>query len=141
LEHVQLPGSFAAELGRIIRPGGLFLALTPSRFHYVSLIASCTPTRFHQWVNERRGRERQDTFPTQYRLNDRRQIERHFGQAGFELIGFDSFEVQPNYLKFSRLTFLLGAAYERVVNALNCLSSLRVNFTCALRNTKKDSVS
>jgi len=140
LEHISDPSALVSELRRVLRPGGLFLGLTPSRFHYVSLIASCTPTRFHQWINERRGRKSQDTFPTQYKLNSRRQVQSNFVAAGFELVEFDSFEVQPNYLMFSTPTFLLGALYERLVNSFDWLSSLRVNFTCVLRNAKRGRV-
>jgi SAM-dependent methyltransferase len=137
LEHIEKPPVIVSELRRVLKPGGLFLALTPSRFHYVSLIASCTPTSFHKWINKKRGRKEVDTFPTQYKLNSYRQLQAEFGKGGFDLVGFDSFEVQPNYLMFSSLTFLLGAAYERVVNRCEWLSSLRVNFICVLRNRKK----
>lgn len=139
LEHIEFPDPLVCELRRVLRPGGLFLALTPSRFHYVPVIAAWTPTGFHRWINRRRGRKDEDTFPTRYRLNSRRQLQKHFVTAGFELIEFDQFEVQPNYLMFSTPTFLLGSLYERVVNGFDCLASLRVNFTCVLRNTKKAS--
>lgn len=136
LEHIVRPRRLAGELRRILRPGGVFLALTPSRFHYVSLIAACTPTGFHRWINRKRGRKDQDTFPTQYKLNSRRQLTREFGDEDFELVEFDTFEVQPNYLTFSTPSFLLGALYERLVNRCDFLASLRVNFICVLRNSK-----
>jgi SAM-dependent methyltransferase len=136
LEHIADPRPLASELRRILRPGGVFLALTPSRFHYVSLIASLTPTWFHKWINQRRGRKAIDTFPTQYKLNSRGQVKKHFGPQGFEVAEFECFEVQPNYLTFSTPTFLLGAAYERTVNAVGWLSPFRVNFICALKNLK-----
>lgn len=136
LEHIERPSTLVAEMRRVLRPGGLFVALTPSKFHYVSMIAACTPTWFHKWINRRRGRKEQDTFPTQYKLNSRGAIERHFGGQGFETVEFDWFEVQPNYLMFSTPSFLMGAAYERIVNACAWLSYFRVNFTCVLRNSK-----
>ncbi len=136
LEHISDPRPLVSELRRVLKPNGHFLALTPSRYHYVSLIAACTPTWFHKWLNEKRGRPSEDTFPTHYKLNSLSQIRGNFIRAGFRLMEFDSFEVQPNYLKFSVASFLAGVLYEKVVNSLEMLSGLRVNFICALKNVK-----
>lgn len=127
LEHVQDPAAVATETSRLLRPGGLFVALTPSRYHYVPLVAAATPTRFHRWVNEHRGRSAEDTFPTAYRLNSRGKLRRVFGAAGFETVALETFEVAPHYLKFSFPSFAAGAAYERLVNRFQVLSPLRVN--------------
>jgi len=140
LENIVAPRALASELRRILRPVRLFLALTPSRFHYVSLIASFTPTRFHRWINNRRARKDQDTSPIHYRLKSRRQLQTHFRDKGFGIVEFDQFEVQPNYLLFSTPTYLLGALYERIANACDWLASLRVNFTRILGNTKSGQV-
>ena len=50
-----------------------------------------------------------------------------------DLEAIDGIEVPPNYLMFSLPTFLLGVAYERVVNAAAWLSAARVNFIGVFR--------
>jgi SAM-dependent methyltransferase len=133
LEHVDRPAALAAELFRVMRPGGLCLALSPNVFHYVTLASRLTPTTFHRWFNERRGRSGEDTFPTFYRLNSRRALTRWFGGAGFETVALDTIEVQPNYLSFNALAYAVGAGYERLVNATELLSALRVNLISIFR--------
>jgi len=136
LEHVDRPAALAAELFRVMRPGGLCLALSPNVFHYVTLASRLTPTTFHRWFNERRGRAGEDTFPTFYRLNSRRALTRWFGGAGFETVALDTIEVQPNYLSFSPLAYAVGAGYERLVNATEFLSALRVNLISIFRKPR-----
>ncbi len=132
LEHVNNPAELVAEIRRVLRPGGIFLALTPNRYHYVSVIASATPTSFHKWLNKRRGREMEDTFPTVYQMNTRRALLRYFAR-GFECVRLDTIEVAPNYLRFWTPAFLLGALYERIVNRFDRLAPFRVNILCAFR--------
>jgi SAM-dependent methyltransferase len=134
LEHVENPREMVAEIRRILRPNGVFLALTPNKNHYVPIIARLTPTSFHQRVNEGRGRAIEDTFPTVYRMNTRRDLLRQFA-PGFECVTFEMLEVEPHYLKFWTPAFLAGAMYERLVNAFDWLAPFRVNIICAFRKT------
>ena len=133
LEHIAQPTALAAAVHRVLRPGGIFMALTPNVAHYAAAASRVTPTAFHRWYNRQRGRDDADTFPTWYRLNSRAALRRHFGGAGLEPVAIDGIEVRPNYLTFSPLAFLAGAAYERVVNAYEPLSPLRVNFVAVFR--------
>lgn len=135
LEHVDSPEEFAAEVGRVLKPGGYFLSLTPNKYHYVPLMASLTPTSFHRWYNRRRGRDGEDTFPTYYRLNSRAALEKCFQPAGLELQALEMIECQPNYLQFSLPSYLCGVAYERLVNASSLLEGLRVNSISVFRKT------
>ena len=48
LEHLADPVSVFGEVGRVLRPGGRFVAKTPNRFHYIPLASALTPHRFHQ---------------------------------------------------------------------------------------------
>jgi len=127
LEHIADPERFTAEVSRVLKPGGVFVCLTPNWTHYVPMIASITPFAFHQWYNKLRGREEDDTFPTHYRLNSRGALRRHFGTAGCSPVAVKMIETLPSYLKFSTPSFLVGAAYERLVNSTDLLAGCRVN--------------
>jgi SAM-dependent methyltransferase len=133
LEHIAEPAAFLDEVYRILRPGGQFLFLTPNKWHYVSLASRLTPQAFHAWYNRKRGREEEDTFPTAYRLNSRSDVRREFAEAGFECESLVMRECCPNYLLLSMPTFLLGVAYERMVNATPLLADLRVNILGCFR--------
>lgn len=137
VEHVARPDALAAEIARVLRPGGMCLVLTPNLFHYVTLMSRLTPTTFHRWVNQRRGRALDDTFPTSYRLNSRRALGRHFRAAGLEVVAIDSIEVQPNYLTFHPIAYACGVGYERLVNATDLLSGLRVNLIGSFRKAAR----
>lgn len=133
LEHVENSAGFCAEVARVLRPGGEFWALTPNTCHYVPLVARLTPQAFHKWLNEMRGRDHDDTFPTYYRLNSRKSLRRHFGNVGMHELETQMIEGRPNYLTFTLPTFLIGAAYERVVNSAALFSFCRVNLLCGFR--------
>ncbi|MGH9371571.1 MAG: methyltransferase domain-containing protein [Vicinamibacterales bacterium] len=126
-EHLEYPLLYARDVFRILRPGGAYFFVTPNRYHYVSLIASLTPTLFHEYVNRKRGIPSTDTFATFYRLNTKRAVQRIFPEAGFEIRDLRMIECQPNYLMFNRVAFLAGVLYERTVNRRPWLDRFRVN--------------
>ena len=98
IEHVEDPARFLAEVYRVLKPGGMFLFLTPNKWHYVSIGSRITPQRFHVWYNRKRGREDEDTFPTTYPLNTAKDIRKHLKDAGFEERDLIFRENCPNYL-------------------------------------------
>ena len=118
LEHVSEPAALLAEVHRVLKPGGVFLAKTPNKFHYMPVIASITPLWFHKMFNRWRGREEVDTFPTLYRLNSRKATARHARSAGLEPELLWTVEGRPEYLRMTPPTYLAGFVYERLVNGL-----------------------
>lgn len=75
-EHVQDPAAFTAELARVLRPGGAFLARTVSRRSPLSIGARMVPNRKHAAVlaELQPDREECDVFPTAYRMNTKRAL-------------------------------------------------------------------
>jgi SAM-dependent methyltransferase len=125
-EHLDRPLDVVRELRRVLTSGGHLLIHTPNRWHYVALFASLTPTSFHAWFNDKRGRIQADTFPTRYRVNDRRTVERLAMATGFRVVSIEMIETKPDYLFFNQIAYRVGIAYERVVNRWDWLGGLRV---------------
>ena len=125
-EHLAHPAAVMRELRRVMKPGAHLFVHTPNRWHYVALAATVTPIRFHVSFNERRGRPEADTFPTLYRINDRRRMKLLAAGSGFRLCGLEEIETKPDYLAFHPLAYLLGIAYERVVNRSERFAGARV---------------
>jgi ubiquinone/menaquinone biosynthesis C-methylase UbiE len=128
MEHLQFPDTCAAEISRVLKAGGALFFRTPNAYHYVALVARLTPHSFHRFVVcKLAGSHEADTFETFYRMNTRREVMNVFTRASLELKEIRMVEKEPYYLSFALPTFLLGAAYERLVNRFEGLAGLRSN--------------
>lgn len=132
-EHLPNPEKVFAEVFRVLRSGGVLLAKTPNKYHYMPTIARITPHGFHQWVNRLRGREAVDTFPTRYLVNTPEDICRVALKTGFEVKVIDLIEGRPEYLRFSAPSYWMGWAYERLVNVVPLLKRFRILLVVELR--------
>ncbi len=133
LEHLERPAEVFSEVARVLKPGGLFIFKTPNKWHYMPLISRCTPYAFHRWMNRKRGRAEEDTFPTLYRANSPGDVRRLAARTGFEVEAVELVEGRPEYLRIHPVTYVGGLIYERLVNGLPFLKGLRVVLIGSLR--------
>jgi len=127
VEHLASPQVVFNEWARCLRRGGKLALMLPNRFHYVPLLASVTPHWFHLLVNRYRGNIDRDIFPTYYRANASRRLTEIAQNAGLRIVRYETWEGPPNYLIFSKLAYLIGVIFERIVNRVEALSFLRVH--------------
>jgi ubiquinone/menaquinone biosynthesis C-methylase UbiE len=125
LEHVATPDTFFREVYRVLKPGGMFMAKTPNKYHYIPWIATCTPEWFHRYYNQLRGRSGEDTFPTVYRCNCEKDARRLANAQGFEVKAVELVEGRPEYLRLAAPAYLAGMIVERTVNATDALRHFR----------------
>jgi SAM-dependent methyltransferase len=136
LEHVEYPEKFLAEINRVLKPEGYLIVKTPNKYHYMVLIAHFTPTWFHVFYNNLRGRPSEDTFRTQYKINSKSDLYRIAENTGFTVEEFQLIEGRPEYLRLFVPLYILGILYERIVNLLG-LNQLKIVYFAVLKKKIK----
>jgi SAM-dependent methyltransferase len=114
-EHFEAPLSCNRDIFRVLKPGGMLLFQTPSRYYYAAVAASLTPHWFHEFYIKRfaSGRTGGEVFPTFYRLNDAKTINRQLQSCGFDRPQIEHHSLPPGYLRFNKFAFLAGVFFER----------------------------
>jgi SAM-dependent methyltransferase len=126
LEHLLTPGRVFRELARTLKPNGVVVILTPNKHDYISLIARLTPVRFHRWIlHSLLDRDEEDTFPTFFRANTRKDLDAYLTGSNFTPIEISFHNQYPAYLMFSCTLFRLGMLYERLTSRYKALAHLR----------------
>lgn len=117
-EHITNPDFYAAELGRILKPGGWICAMTPNRRGYFSLGARMIPEALHRTVLHRLvpHKKDEDGFPTVYRLNTLGSLERHFPADRFDHFSYYQ-DPGPGYYGRSLALARMVQAYNWLVPA------------------------
>ena len=79
-EHIDDPAFAAAELTRVLKPGGYLCARTPNATGYIRVCSQLVPNRLHKSVlkGAQPNRREEDVFPTFYRMNSARALNRLF---------------------------------------------------------------
>lgn len=99
LEHIKDPKTFAAEIDRVLRPGGWFCARTPTAYSLTALASRIVPNRHHAKalkVVQAGARKAEDVFPAFYRLNTLRALRRFFPDRQWQHFSY-TFSASPSY--------------------------------------------
>jgi SAM-dependent methyltransferase len=85
-EHVTNPATFAAEITRVLRPGGWVCALTPNRRGYIGVGARLVPNKWHVRALRRLqpAKPPEDTFDVAYMLNTRADLKKWFTTDSYD---------------------------------------------------------
>lgn len=117
-EHIAEPERCAAELDRVLRPGGWICARTPNRWNYVAIGACLIPEKLHEKLLTRLQPERkkEDVFPTWYRMNELAVLRRLFPPERYLHCSY-CISAEPAYLPRRVWVWRIATAVDRVLPA------------------------
>jgi len=117
-EHIADPEAAVSRLSRLTRDGGRVIIYTPSKWAPGSMVAAVTPMSFHYVVKRiLQGTAPEDAFPTVYKMNTRKTLNRILRPHGF---------IEECFLYLNdcrtfggwRLTSMIELSCERVLRAM-----------------------
>jgi SAM-dependent methyltransferase len=119
IEHMKDPAQFFEDVCRILKPGGRFVWATSNIRSVPIVVSYLTPIIVHKWVYKKLfGNELAlEQFPTYYRANTQRKIERKLASAGFAKIAIYKSN-WPQYFAFCRWLFRIMIPVHRWMDRL-----------------------
>jgi SAM-dependent methyltransferase len=114
LEHLPDPARSFHEIGRVLRPGGAFIFLTPGANSPAALLNRALRPLQSRLVPGLYGRTASDAFPVVYHANTRRRLDVLAHAAGLQPHTLRAIE-DPTYFAFHPLIFRLNAALARLL--------------------------
>jgi SAM-dependent methyltransferase len=104
MEHVTDPTAFVDAAAHVLKPGGVFMAITLNRWHYFGLSTwAASRLGLDEWLL-RQVRDPQDVdryhFRTEYRINSIRSTSKHLQRAGFSSVEFRMWDLPEMYAPY-----------------------------------------
>ncbi len=135
-EHVEDPIQEWAEIARVLRTNGRLILMTPNLMHYAVIATKIAPHKMQKWFMKSILKiDAEDVFPTYLRANTIRKLRWLGAQVDLSEVKLEMFEGAPMYLVFLTKVFLLGVAYERILNRFHTLAWLRSVIIITFRKT------
>ncbi|MEP7103730.1 MAG: class I SAM-dependent methyltransferase [Candidatus Dojkabacteria bacterium] len=131
-EHLETPENVIKEFGRVLKPGGRVVFLTPNALNYVVVINKIIPHWFRVWVATKLGGKLTvEPMKTFYRGNTLGTLNRMAKNAGLNsdetILNGD-----PTYVAINRFFFYIGVFIEAIIS-LPLLNKTRVHIIGVLR--------
>ena len=119
LEHLARPFLTFQSIARVLKPGGVFVFITPNGRHPLALLNQTMGklgALQGKIVARLYGRSADDTFATHYRANSQAALEKLAAQSGLHLAQLHTIP-DPTYLAFNRPLFRLMTLVEDALPA------------------------
>jgi ubiquinone/menaquinone biosynthesis C-methylase UbiE len=114
IEHLAEPARSFREIARVLRPGGVFIFITPNKLSPAALLNRVLHPLQHRLVPLLYGRDESDAFPVTYRANTRRALDKLADHAGLQLHTFRAIK-DPTYFAIHPLLFRLNALVSNLL--------------------------
>ena len=111
VEHLADPVKVFLEIARVLRPGGILVFVTPNRASYFVRLAAVARAIIPKGIAVKlirylESREPEDVFPTHYRANTRKDVERIMREVGMERVQLTLMRGRPFFFFFLPLSIL-----------------------------------
>ncbi len=115
VEHVDDVQLFFSEANRVLKPGGWLCIRTSNKNGYVGVLSRLIPNKSHAKVLAKAQtlRKEEEVFPTTYKCNTRKALDRHLKGAGFQPYIYP-YEGEPTYMSFSKVFNFLGVVFQKL---------------------------
>ena len=106
VEHLAAPMRVFREYFRALRTGGVVIILTPNLYHWANIVSLLTPFWFHSWILKKLFNcEPEDVFPTRYRCNTKKAMQKMLRTAGFSSVTVHMIPGRPRLVDFGPLFY------------------------------------